>query len=118
MLYLPCTMISSVDLAYYGVSRAKDWVSVDCGTRSKIVSMTYYVSKCVGKKKLISEGMSVSSGQSSLLAKISLGPSITFANEEEKCPDHDWYRSGARFTKHLKRKIFLSATQFYILYGI
>ena len=26
------TMISSVDLAHYGVSRAKDWVFVDCGT--------------------------------------------------------------------------------------
>ena len=25
-------MISSVDLAHYGVSRAKDWVCVDCGT--------------------------------------------------------------------------------------
>ena len=32
MLYLTCTMISSVDLACYRVSRAKDWVSVDCGT--------------------------------------------------------------------------------------
>ena len=32
MLYLTCTMISSVDLAYYRVSRAKDWVSVDRGT--------------------------------------------------------------------------------------
>ena len=32
MLYLTCTMTSSVDLAHYGVSRAKDWVSVDCGT--------------------------------------------------------------------------------------
>ena len=32
MLYLTCTMISSVDLAHYGVSLAKDWVSVDCGT--------------------------------------------------------------------------------------
>ena len=32
MLYLTCTMISSVDLAHYGVSRATDWVSVDCGT--------------------------------------------------------------------------------------
>ena len=29
MLYLTCTMISSVDLAHYGVSHAKDWVSVD-----------------------------------------------------------------------------------------
>ena len=32
MLYLSCTTITSVDLAHYGVSRAKDWVSVDCGT--------------------------------------------------------------------------------------
>ena len=30
MLCLTCTMISSVDLAHYGVSRAKDYVSVDC----------------------------------------------------------------------------------------
>ena len=32
MLYLTCITITSVDLAHYGVSRAKDWVSVDCGT--------------------------------------------------------------------------------------
>ena len=32
MLYLTCTMISSVDLAHYRVFRAKDWVSVDCST--------------------------------------------------------------------------------------
>ena len=32
MLYLTCTIISSVDLAHYGVFRAKDRVSVDCGT--------------------------------------------------------------------------------------
>ena len=32
MLYLTCTTITSVDLAHYGVSRAKDWVSVDYGT--------------------------------------------------------------------------------------
>ena len=32
MLYLTCTMICNVDLAHYGISRAKDWVSVDCGT--------------------------------------------------------------------------------------
>ena len=32
MLYLTCTMISSVDLAHYGVSHVKDWVSGDCGT--------------------------------------------------------------------------------------
>ena len=31
MLYLTCTMISSVDLANYGGSFAKDWTSVDCG---------------------------------------------------------------------------------------
>ena len=34
MLYLTCTTITSVDLAHYGVSRAKDWVSVDFGTIS------------------------------------------------------------------------------------
>ena len=38
MLYHTCTMISSKDLAYYGVSRAKDWVSVDCGTRIAIMA--------------------------------------------------------------------------------
>ena len=32
MLYLTCTTITSVDLALYGVSRAKDCVSVDCDT--------------------------------------------------------------------------------------
>ena len=33
MLYLTCTMIYSVNLANYGVSRAKGWLSVDCGTK-------------------------------------------------------------------------------------
>ena len=37
-------MISSVDLAFYGVSRAKDWVSVDCGT---IHFGLWKVSSCV-----------------------------------------------------------------------
>ena len=32
MLYLICTMISSVDLEHYRVSHATDWLSVDCGT--------------------------------------------------------------------------------------
>ena len=32
MLYLTCTTITSINLAHYGVSRAKDWVSVKCGT--------------------------------------------------------------------------------------
>ena len=36
MLYLTCTTITSVDLAHYRVSRAKDWVSVDCGTTTFI----------------------------------------------------------------------------------
>ena len=31
-LYLACTTISRVGLAHYGVSSAKDWVSLDCGT--------------------------------------------------------------------------------------
>ena len=33
MLYLTCTMISSVDLAHYQLSRA-DRVSMDCGTKT------------------------------------------------------------------------------------
>ena len=32
MLYLTFTMISSVDLAHYEVSRVTDWISGDCGT--------------------------------------------------------------------------------------
>ena len=35
MLYLTCTMIFSVDLAHYRVSRFKDWVSGDCGTSGR-----------------------------------------------------------------------------------
>ena len=31
MLYITCTTTTSVDRAHYGVSRAKDWVSLDCG---------------------------------------------------------------------------------------
>ena len=41
MLYLTCTTKTSVDLAHYGVSRAKDWVSVDCGTRGFNLSLFY-----------------------------------------------------------------------------
>ena len=36
MLYLTCTIISSVDLAHYGVSHAKDWVSVNSGTKYRM----------------------------------------------------------------------------------
>ena len=34
MFCLTCTTLSSVELARYGVSRAKDWVSGDCDTIS------------------------------------------------------------------------------------
>ena len=44
MLYLTCTTITSVDLAHYGVSRAKDWVSVDCGTK---YSCLFFANECV-----------------------------------------------------------------------
>ena len=43
MLYLICTMISSVDLAQYGVSPAKDWVSVDCGTSGSYIVFIFSV---------------------------------------------------------------------------
>ena len=43
----PCSVITSVDLAHYGVSRAKDWVSVDCGTitplRTSLQSFGNYI---------------------------------------------------------------------------
>ena len=46
MLYLTCTTITSVDLAHYRVSRAKDWVSVDCGTMYvSIVNIRKYFAK-------------------------------------------------------------------------
>ena len=32
MLYITCTMISSVDPAHNRTSRAKDWATVNCGT--------------------------------------------------------------------------------------
>ena len=35
MLYLTCTTITSINLAHYGVSRAKDWVSVNCCTSER-----------------------------------------------------------------------------------
>ena len=40
MIYLNCTMISSVDLAHYGISLAKDWVSGDCVTRLGVEAKT------------------------------------------------------------------------------
>ena len=48
MLYLTCTTITSVDLEYYGESRAKDWVSVGCGT-SKILNLFALCSENVRK---------------------------------------------------------------------
>ena len=41
MLCLSCTTITSVYLTHYGVSRAKDWVSVDCGTML-LASYSYF----------------------------------------------------------------------------
>ena len=44
MLYLTCTTISSVDLAQYGVSLAKVWVSVECGTNIFVYSLVIRLS--------------------------------------------------------------------------
>ena len=38
MLYLTCTMISRVDLAHDGVSRAKNWVPMDCCNNCTVTS--------------------------------------------------------------------------------
>ena len=34
----PCSMMTRVDLAHYGISRVKDWVPVDCGTNPSMDS--------------------------------------------------------------------------------
>ena len=53
MLCLTCTMISSVNLAHYGESPAKDWVFVDCGTSPRIIllfistSTGFYIRDCL-----------------------------------------------------------------------
>ena len=38
---LACNTISSVDLAQYGVSLAKDWVSMECGTSFKYTDIIF-----------------------------------------------------------------------------
>ena len=43
MLYLAGTMISSIDLAHLGVSRAKDWVSGDYDTLCNLFRIQYKV---------------------------------------------------------------------------
>ena len=52
MLYLTCTTITSVDLAHYGVSRAKDWVSVYCGTKLFIQLDFIYTRSVLNDTKL------------------------------------------------------------------
>ena len=42
MLNFTCTMISSADIVHYGVSRAEDWISVDCS-----ISATYTFPLCL-----------------------------------------------------------------------
>ena len=58
MLNLTCTMISSVDLAHYGISRAKDWLSENCGTiwfgyisRSSGLAKTMLLGTVQGKRR-------------------------------------------------------------------
>ena len=46
-----CTMISSVDLAHYGVSRVKDWVSLYCGTICFGIQLSKYFTLSFNSKK-------------------------------------------------------------------
>ena len=52
MLYLTCTTITSIDLAHYGISRAKVWVSVDCGTIWILISQinNIQLTFCISEK--------------------------------------------------------------------
>ena len=59
MLYLTCTMISmisSVDLAHYGISRAKDWVFMDCGVSHFAIYRTKYSSGLIINLKILNIG--------------------------------------------------------------
>ena len=51
MLYLICTIISSVDLAQYGVFCAKDRVSVDCGT-TYVTSLRFEIDGKCGQLRI------------------------------------------------------------------
>ena len=53
MLYLTCSMISSVDDAHYGVSCAKEWVSMDCGTSISYINHSVKFLKIISKSKRI-----------------------------------------------------------------
>ena len=44
--------ITSVDLAQYGVSRAKDWVSVDCGTISVVFQRNMLLPPLLSHEKI------------------------------------------------------------------
>ena len=48
MLYLTCTTITSINLAHYGVSRAKDWVSVKCGT-TRFIDLLYRLNDIISR---------------------------------------------------------------------
>ena len=41
MLCLTCTMTASIDFEHYGISRAKDWLSVDCGKKTNSKHLLY-----------------------------------------------------------------------------
>ena len=66
MFYLTCTMISSVDLAHYGLPRAKDWVTVDCGTiytfTFSFITMSHNMNK---RYKTVFEGVRGCRGEGS-----------------------------------------------------
>ena len=53
MLYLTCTTITSVDPAHNGVSHAKDWESVDCGTTIIVDFMPLFNYPSLTLQKLI-----------------------------------------------------------------
>ena len=58
MLYLTITMMSSVDLAYYGVSCTKDSVSVDCGIIECTCNELYHFGDFFELKRMQSDSIS------------------------------------------------------------
>ena len=86
MLYRTCTIISSIDLAHYGVFRAKNKVYVDCGT-SVFISLFCSIYSCSRNISLISSGLI-----NNKRAKIALNRSPEFKSSNPKQVQHSfWY---------------------------
>ena len=77
MLYLTFTIISSVDLAHYGVSCAKNRVFVDCGTRKYgIAGAILFITNRSQSRPLFETKYTKVASFGNILSKTLLGPVV------------------------------------------